>query len=99
MTMHGHATARGRATLATNMRCAPVRARGGSGGRRAFRDPPPRSNFADFAGPLTEAVLLGTVSVRLGGRRLLWDSAALKVTNLPEANPLLHYTYRPGWTL
>jgi hypothetical protein len=61
--------------------------------------PPPRSNVADFAGPLTEAVLLGTVSVRLGGRKLLWDSAALKVTNLPEANPLLHYTYRPGWTL
>jgi predicted dehydrogenase len=61
--------------------------------------PPPRSNFADFAGPLTEAVLLGTVSVRLGGRRLLWDSPNLKVTNLAEANPLLHYTYRHGWTL
>ena len=61
--------------------------------------PPPRSNFADFAGPLTEAVLLGTLSVRLGGRRLLWDSPNLKVTNLAEANPLLHYTYRHGWTL
>ncbi len=59
----------------------------------------PRSDFADFAGPLTEAVLLGTVSVRLGGRKLLWDSPNLKVTNVPEANKLLHYEYRQGWTL
>jgi predicted dehydrogenase len=57
-----------------------------------------RSSF-DFAGPLTEAVLLGMVSVRLGGRKLLWDAANLKVTNCPEANGLLHYEYRKGWTL
>ncbi len=56
-----------------------------------------RSNF-DFAGPLTEAVLLGTVSVRLG-KRLLWDPENLKVTNVPEANDLLHCEYREGWTL
>lgn len=56
-----------------------------------------RSNF-DFAGPLTEAVLLGTVSVRTG-KRLLWDAENLRVTNVPEANDLLHYTYREGWTL
>jgi predicted dehydrogenase len=60
--------------------------------------PPPRSNF-DFAGPLTEAVLLGTISVRLGGEKLIWDSANLKITNLPEANEYLHYQYRPGWSL
>ncbi|NIA15921.1 MAG: Gfo/Idh/MocA family oxidoreductase [Nitrospiraceae bacterium] len=57
----------------------------------------PRSNF-DFAGPLTEAVLLGTVSVRTG-KRLEWDAGNLRVTNAPEANELLHYTYRDGWTL
>jgi predicted dehydrogenase len=60
--------------------------------------PPPRSNF-DFAGPLSEAVLLGTVCVRNGGEKLRWDSAQLKTTNSPEANKLLHYAYRPGWTL
>jgi predicted dehydrogenase len=60
---------------------------------------PTRSNFADFAGPLTEAVLLGTVCVRAGGKRLLWDSKNLKVTNVPEANQYLHYEYRKGWTL
>jgi predicted dehydrogenase len=59
---------------------------------------PTRSNFPDFAGPLTEAVLLGTVCVRLGGGRLLWDSKNLK-TNSSEANQLLHYEYRKGWTL
>jgi predicted dehydrogenase len=59
---------------------------------------PTRSGF-DFAGPLTEAVLLGTVSVRMGGKRLLWDSTEMKVTNLPEANEYLHYQYRPSWTL
>ncbi len=59
---------------------------------------PTRSSF-DFAGPLTEAVLLGTVCVRVGGRKLIWDSENLKVTNLPEANKYLHYEYRKGWTL
>jgi predicted dehydrogenase len=58
-----------------------------------------RSNFPDFAAPLTEAVLLGTVSVRLGGRELLWDSVNLRVTNSDEANTLLHYDYRPGFHL
>lgn len=57
-----------------------------------------RSDFG-FAGPLTEAVMLGTISVRMGGRRLLWDSQNFKITNLPEANKYLHYEYRPGWTL
>ncbi len=56
-----------------------------------------RSNF-DFAGPLTEALMLGTVSVR-SGKRLLWDSENMKVTNDSEANELLHYKYRDGWTL
>jgi predicted dehydrogenase len=58
-----------------------------------------RSNFPDFAGPLTEAVLLGTLSVRLGGKKLHWDAADLKVTNSEEANKLLHYRYRDGWSL
>jgi len=62
------------------------------------RGTPTRSSF-DFAGPLTEAVLLGTVCVRVGGHKLVWDSENLKVTNLPEANKYLHYEYRKGWTL
>jgi predicted dehydrogenase len=53
----------------------------------------------DFAGPLTEAVLLGSLCIRLGGGKLQWDSAQLKVTNKPEANALIHYKYRDGWSL
>ena len=48
---------------------------------------------------MTEAVLLGTVCVRLGGRKLIWDSDTMTVTNMPQANQYLHYDYRPGWTL
>ena len=60
--------------------------------------PAPRSNF-DFAGPLTEAVLLGALCIRNGGEKLTWDSSNLKITNVPEANALLHYDYRQGWSL
>jgi predicted dehydrogenase len=59
---------------------------------------PTRSNF-DFAGPLTEAVLLGSVCIRNGGDKLVWDSANLKITNDPDANKFLHYEYRKGWSL
>jgi len=58
----------------------------------------PRSNF-DFSGPLTEAVLLGSVCIHNGGKKLLWDSEKLEITNEPEANQLLHYEYRNGWKL
>ena len=57
-----------------------------------------RSSF-DFAGPLTETVLLGSLCVRRGGDKLIWDSANMKITNEPEANAMLHYEYRKGWTL
>ena len=59
---------------------------------------PTQSSF-DFAGPLTEAVLLGTVCVRMGGQKLVWDSEELRVTNVVAANQYLHYEYRQGWTL
>ena len=59
---------------------------------------PTRSNF-DFAGPLTEAVLLGSACVRNRGDKLDWDSKNLKITNDPEANRFLHYEYRKGWEL
>src|SRR5258707_13964636 len=39
----------------------------------------PRSNF-DFAGPLTETVLLGSVCIRNGGRKLGWGSQDMEIT-------------------
>jgi len=55
----------------------------------------PSTNF-DYAGPLTEAVLLGNVAVS-AGRKLYWDGD--KITNVPAANRFLEYNYRAGWTL
>lgn len=54
------------------------------------------SNF-DYAGPLSEAVLLGNVANRFPGKTLKWDAASLKVTNIDEANQYLRRTYRDGW--
>ena len=54
------------------------------------------ANF-DYAGPLTETVLLGNVAVRFPGKTLDWDGAGMTVTNLPEANQFLRRTYREGW--
>jgi hypothetical protein len=59
--------------------------------------PKPLSSF-DYAGPLTEMVLLGNLAVRLG-RKIEWDAAALKATNAPEADELIRREYRRGWDL
>jgi len=66
---------------------------------KACKEGTPTESSFDFAGPLTEALLLGTISVRLGGERLDWDSANMRVTNSEKANELLHYQYRDGWNL
>lgn len=51
----------------------------------------------DYSGPLTEAVLLGTVAIRLPGEKLQWDSEAMKIANSPAAAALLTKNYRKGW--
>jgi hypothetical protein len=60
--------------------------------------PRPVSTF-EYAGPLTEIVLLGVLALRAPGQRLEWDSANLRVTNLPEVNQYIHTEYRKGWSL
>ncbi|HEY1108155.1 MAG TPA: hypothetical protein VGE76_05975, partial [Opitutaceae bacterium] len=57
--------------------------------------PKPGSNF-DYSGPFTESVLLANVAIR-SRRRIEWDSAAMKVTNIPDANQFVTKEYRPGW--
>ena len=59
---------------------------------------PAGANFADYAGPLTEMVLLGNLAVRTG-KKVVWDSEQMKVTNVPEANKYVAREYRKGWTL
>lgn len=60
--------------------------------------PTPVSHF-QYAGPMTETVLLGVLALRAPGQRLEWDSENLKVKNAPELNQHVHVEYRKGWTL
>lgn len=55
---------------------------------------PAGSNF-EYAAQVTEAILLSNVAVR-ARRPIEYDAAAMKITNLPEANQYLTKTYRPG---
>ena len=54
------------------------------------------ANF-DYSGPLTEAVLLGTVATRFPKTTLNWNAKKLKFTNLSDANAFLRRKYRKGW--
>jgi predicted dehydrogenase len=56
------------------------------------------SNFSEAA-RLTEITLLGVLSLRLGGKRILWDSEGMKAKGMPEADALIQGTYRKGWEL
>jgi predicted dehydrogenase len=50
-----------------------------------------------FAGPMTEAVLLGCLATRFPKSKLEWDAASMKVTNVAEANRFVRRRYRKGW--
>ena len=66
----------------------------------------------DYAGPMTETVLMGNLAIRsymlrredaegrmhyYGRKKLLWDGASMRITNLDEANQFVGRTYREGW--
>ena len=57
--------------------------------------------YGDFllAGPISDAFNLGAVSLRLGGKRLLFDAERMEVTNNDQANHYLRREYRKGWEL
>lgn len=54
------------------------------------------SYFAQ-SGPMTEAILLGTVALRVPNKTLEWDAAKMKFANHPEADKYLRRVYRKGW--
>jgi predicted dehydrogenase len=56
------------------------------------------SHFAQ-TGPMTEAILLGTVAIRVPNQKLEWNSSKLQVTNSDEANHYMRRKYREGWHL
>ena len=59
---------------------------------------PCSANF-DYAGPLTESVLIGNVAAHFPGEPLKFDARALAFPGRPEANQHLTRSYRSGWTV
>ncbi len=65
----------------------------------------------EYAGPFTEAVLMGNLAIRSynmrggdgkgypGRKKLLWDAKNMKITNFDEANQFVKREYRDGWKL
>jgi hypothetical protein len=58
---------------------------------------PSPGNFLNAAS-ITDAVNLGTVALRAGGK-ILFDSENTRITNLAQANQYLSREYRQGWEL
>jgi predicted dehydrogenase len=58
-----------------------------------------RKTVMDFAvgGPMTEAILLGTVAVRNPGALLQWNPTLMRIPNAPQAERYLRRRYRKGW--
>ena len=67
---------------------------------QACKDGKPQNAKSGFwyAGPFTEALLVGNLAVRTG-KRIEWNSRKMKVTNVPEANQYVSKTYRAGWEI
>jgi predicted dehydrogenase len=59
---------------------------------------PASANF-QYGAHLTEITLLGVMSLRLGGRKINWDARNMKAINLPDADAIIHESYRSGWEL
>ena len=66
----------------------------------------------DYAGPMTETVLMGNLAIRsyllrrenekqqmefFGRKKLLWDGENMRITNFEEANQFVGRTYREGF--
>ena len=67
--------------------------------------PPARSNFPDYAGPLTETILLGNLAVwaasepETPGKKIEWEAQSLKPANAPEVEVVVTPVYREGYKL
>ncbi|MDB5312018.1 MAG: iolG 4 [Gemmataceae bacterium] len=78
--------------------CDPLMKKEWAAAIRAGKPALASSNF-DYAGRLTEAMLLGNIAVRFAGQKLEWDTAGLKFANSDAATKLVSKEYRKGWDL
>jgi predicted dehydrogenase len=63
----------------------------------AARGEAENESFFERTGPMTEAILLGTVATRVPDVELRWEAAGMRIPNSMEATKLLSRTYRKGW--
>jgi hypothetical protein len=63
----------------------------------AMRGEPSPGSFLN-AGPITDAMNLGTVALR-AQQKVEFDSENMKITNSSAANKYLYREYRAGWEL
>jgi predicted dehydrogenase len=59
----------------------------------------PCSAGFDYAGPLTESVLIGNVAAHFPGETLKFDADALRFPDKHEADQYLTRSYREGWRI
>ena len=52
----------------------------------------------EYAARLTEVMLLGVVALR-AGRKIYYDGADMRITNVLQANDYLRRDYRQGWSI
>ena len=68
------------------------------------------SSSFDYAGPLTETILMGNLALRawnvkddkgvfIGRKKLLWDAENMKITNFEEANQYVKREYKNNYSL
>ncbi len=65
----------------------------------AIRGQEKNESFFARTGPMTEAILLGTVAIRTPGVKLQWQAQEMKIPNHPAAEQFLSRTYRDGWKM
>ena len=58
----------------------------------------PTGSHFGYAAPMTEAILLGVIALRVPGV-LEWDARGMRFRNSPVANRYVRHDYRKGWTL
>jgi predicted dehydrogenase len=68
------------------------------------------SSSFDYAGPLTETILMGNLALQAwntkdvkgaftGRKKLMWDAKDMKITNYDEANKFVKRAYKNGYSL
>jgi predicted dehydrogenase len=66
----------------------------------AVKEKKPASSPFEYAAPLTEVMLLGIVALRTGqGKKIVYDGASGRITNIADANQYLQREYRQGWSI